>query len=61
MLSDAFELDANIDNFVYYGKTLSWIQNSKGLFTLFTHTVSVSVAVSVKVYHCVNGDRPFDR
>ena len=65
MLSDAFELDANIDNFVYCGKTSDYfgklyreLQNSKDLFT---RTVSVPVAVSVKVYHCVNGDGPFDR
>ena len=33
------------------------IFQSKGLFT---RTVSVSVSVSLKVYHCVNGDGPFD-
>ena len=33
---------------------------TKGLFTL-TVSVSMSVSVFVKVYHCANGNGPFDR
>ena len=37
-----------------------WQFSFKGLFTR-TVSVSLSVTVSVKVYHYVNGNRPFDR
>ena len=38
----------------------SWSKGSNGLSTR-TGPVSVSVSVTVKVYHCVNGNGPFDR
>ena len=41
----------------FFGFPASEIQHIKGLFTC---TVSVSVSVTIKVYHCVNGNSPLD-
>ena len=41
ILSDAFELDANIVNFVYYGKTRT--QNGKQWWHLFSNIIYMHV------------------